>query len=351
MNSLNLISPVERLGHVLRKEPVDRPPVICIGGMMNAAVVDIMKETGQTLPEAHFDEGRMAKLALAIQESTGFENIAIPFCMTVEAEALGSRIDPGTFACEPKIASEAFASASEVEFRDIDSLLDKSRTNTVAGAARALSLKHPDLPIIAAVTGPISTAASVVDPMTFLKDLRRKKQESHRLLEYVTGFLKAYSGKLAQNGATAIGIGDPTATGEILGPQMFEEFALPYLNELIDHIQKGLGIPAIVHICGKINPVRHLAACLRASALSTDAMVNLRALKEEYPHLTTMGNLSTYILESGPTEKIARLARSLVRDGIDIVSPACGLSTSTPIENIRALTDTVKGIPLEAYRE
>jgi [methyl-Co(III) methanol-specific corrinoid protein]:coenzyme M methyltransferase len=338
---MNELNPRDRLLRVLRKEAVDRPPVICIGGMMNAAVVDIMKETGQTLPEAHFDALRMALLALAVHRSTGFENIGIPFCMTVEAEALGSRIDPGNFACEPKIASEAFASVSEVEFRDIGSMLDNSRAKVVAGAARALSSEYPHLPIVAAVTGPISTATSVVDPMTFLKELRKKGRESHRLLEYITGFLKAYCEKLAASGATVIGIGDPTATGEILGPRIFEEFALPYINDLTDHIQR-LGTPVIVHICGKINKVRHLMARLRASALSTDAMVNLRALKEEYPHLTTMGNVSTYVLESGPAEKIERLAERLLRDGIDIVAPACGLSTSTPIENIRALTDTVR---------
>jgi [methyl-Co(III) methanol-specific corrinoid protein]:coenzyme M methyltransferase len=338
---MNELTPRERLLRVLQKEPVDRPPVICIGGMMNAAVVDVMKQTGHTLPEAHFDELRMALLALAVHNATGFENIGIPFCMTVEAEALGSRIDPGTFTCEPKIRSEAFASVSEVEFRDIDFMLRNFRTKTVAGAAGALSEKYSHLPVVTAVTGPISTAASIVDPMTFLKELRKKSRESHRLLEYVTGFLKAYCEKLAASGATAIGIGDPTATGEILGPRMFEEFALPYINDLTDHIQR-LGTPVIVHICGKIGLIRHLTAGLHANALSTDAVVNLCALKAEYPHLTTMGNLSTYVLESGPVQKIERLAERLLRDGIDIVSPACGLSTSTPLENIRALTNTVK---------
>ena len=173
--------------------------------------------------------------------------------------------------------------------------------------------------------------------MTFLKELRKKGRESHHVLEYITGFLKAYCEKLAASGTTVIGIGDPTATGEILGPRIFEEFALPYINDLTDHIQR-LGTPVIVHICGKINRVRHLMARLRASALSTDAMVNLRALKEEYPDLTTMGNVSTYVLESGPAKKIKRIAERLLRDGIDILAPACGLSTSTPIENIRALT-------------
>jgi [methyl-Co(III) methanol-specific corrinoid protein]:coenzyme M methyltransferase len=81
---------------------------------------------------------------------------------------------------------------------------------------------------------------------------------------------------------------------------------------------------------------------LRTDAISTDALVNLRLLKEEFPQLTTMGNVSTFLLELGEPEKVARHTESLVRDGIDIIAPACGLSTSTKLSAIRAMTDTVK---------
>lgn len=56
-----MLTPKQRLLRVLRKEPVDRPPVICTGGMMNAAIVEIMQQTGHTLPEAHLDPQRMAE--------------------------------------------------------------------------------------------------------------------------------------------------------------------------------------------------------------------------------------------------------------------------------------------------
>ena len=85
---MSTFTPKERLLRVLRKETVDRPPVVCTGGMMNAAIVDIMRATGHTLPEAHFDPQRMADLAQDIHTHTGFENIGVPFCMTVEAELL-----------------------------------------------------------------------------------------------------------------------------------------------------------------------------------------------------------------------------------------------------------------------
>ena len=109
------LAPAERLERVLAKRSVDRPPVICPGGMMNAAVTGVMEGTdAPKLPQAHFSAENMAALAERVRAATGFENLGIPFCMTVEPEILGSRIDPGTRSCEPKIAEEAFKSCEAV---------------------------------------------------------------------------------------------------------------------------------------------------------------------------------------------------------------------------------------------
>lgn len=338
---MSSLSPKERLLRVLERKPVDRPPVICTGGMMNSAIVDVMTKTGHTLPQAHFTANSMAVLAGDVQRETGFENIGIPFCMTVEAEVLGSDIDFGSLSCEPKIARERFASVKDVVQRDPSALLDQGRIREVADAACLLSKNHPEQPVIGSITGPISTAASIVDPIRFLKELRKEREEAHRVVHYVADFLILFARTLVESGATAICIGDPTATGEILGPRMFDEYAVTYLNKLIDGIHAS-GVPVIVHICGEMKMVKPSLPQLRSDAISTDAFVNLKLLKEEYPHLTTMGNLSTILLETGDPDKIAGRTETLVRDGIDIISPACGLSTSTTLTAIRAMTDTVK---------
>jgi MtaA/CmuA family methyltransferase len=335
------LSPKERLLDTLSGKKVDRPPVICTGGMMNAAIVDVMNHTGHTLPEGHFRSDLMAELARDVQHDTGFENFGIPFCMTVEAEVLGSEIDFGSLACEPKIAREPFASTETVDFRNIRTLLDAGRIRSVAEAGLLLSRSHPDVPVIGSITGPVSTAASIVDPMSFLKELHKKRDQSHRVLDYVSDFLISFAQLLVEGGATAICIGDPTATGEILGPRLFQEYAVTYLNKVIDGIH-ATGVPVLVHICGEMRAVKPSIPQLHCDAISTDAFVNLRQLKEEYPQLTTMGNLSTFLLELGEPDKVARQTANLVRDGIDIISPACGLSTSSSLLNIQAMTSTVK---------
>ncbi|HEY3425617.1 MAG TPA: uroporphyrinogen decarboxylase family protein, partial [Negativicutes bacterium] len=255
------LTPKERLLAVLRHEVVDRPPVICPGGMMNAAIVDVMNASGHTLPAAHSDATLMAGLAAAVHQHTGFENLGVPFCMTAEAEVFGSAIDLGTFTCEPKITKELFPFAAAVTVNDIEKLLQCGRIQTIADTVRLLSEKHPTIPVIGNLTGPISTAASIIDPIPFLKDLRKNPTASHHALEYVTDFLIAFAKLLIDNGADLISIADPTATGEILGPKMFDEYAIAYLNKLIDGIHAHTSparrqTPVIVHICGNMNSVK-----------------------------------------------------------------------------------------------
>ncbi|QDR79252.1 uroporphyrinogen decarboxylase family protein [Sporomusa termitida] len=340
---MTMLTEKQRLLAALSKQPADRPPVICPGGMMNAAIVDVMNSSNQTLPAAHSDAVLMANLAYAVHNHTGFENFGLPFCMTVEAELLGSEIDLGTFTCEPKISREVFSSATQVEYKDISTILTAGRIPVVCQAASILSTEYPDIPVIGSLTGPVSTAASIIDPIPFLKDLRKNAPAAHRVFDYVTGLLIGFAHKLIDHGATVIAIGDPTATGEILGPKLFNEYAVTYINKLIAAVQHR-NVPVIVHICGNLNSVKPLIASLKANAISTDAIVNLKQLKAEFPQLTTMGNISTYLLEYGPPEKVALQARNLLAQGIDIIAPACGLSTSSALANIQAMTHTVKGI-------
>jgi MtaA/CmuA family methyltransferase len=338
---MNDYSPKERMLRVLYRQKTDRPPVICPGGMMNAAIVDIMNRTGHTLPEAHRESKLMSELAVDIHQYTGFENIGVPFCMTAEAEALGSGIDFGTLACEPKIAREVFSSVTQVVFHDPEILAGSERLARITGAIEQLARENPEVPVLGNLTGPMSTAASIVDPITILKELRKDPDNAHRVIDYVSDFLIAYARRMVEHGATAISIADPTATGEILGPKMFAEYAVRYLNKIIQAIH-GLEVPVILHICGNLGSVKHLISGVGANAISTDALVNLKRLKEEYPGLVTMGNISTYLLEWGNEEKVAEQTARLIRDGVDIIAPACGLSTATSLRNITALTAAVK---------
>jgi [methyl-Co(III) methanol-specific corrinoid protein]:coenzyme M methyltransferase len=336
----NTISPKERLNRALASLPVERPPVICPGGMMNSAIVDVMNDTGHTLPQAHNDKQLMLELAEDVSKHTGFENIGVPFCMTVEAQALGSDVDFGTLECEPKIKIEKFPNAESVEFMPKGAVAQSDRGRTVIETIYELSKRNPDVPVIGSITGPVSAAASIIDPMTFLKQLRKNRDAAHKVMDYVTDQIIEYALLCADNGADVISIADPTATGEILGPKFFDEYAVPYLNKLAQAV-KSNGKQVIIHICGDVSMVKPGLAKLDCDALSVDSVVNLKKIKDELEGRAVMGNVSTYLLQFGQEDKISETTANLVKQGIDIIAPACGLSTSTPIANINALTKTV----------
>lgn len=213
---------------------------------------------------------------------------------------------------------------------------------TVLGAIRRLSEMYPSVPVTGVVAGPLSVAASVVDPMTFFKELHKKRPEAHQAVDRLSRLITSFALMMLEAGASVITIADPSASGEILGPVLFKEYAVTYLNRVVDAVHK-FHAPVIVHICGDMNSVRHLIGSIRADAVSVDAMVNLARLKHDFPEITTMGNISTQLLRSGPTDRIMKMAEKLIADNVDIIAPACGLDIHTPLKSIRAFTDRVKG--------
>jgi [methyl-Co(III) methanol-specific corrinoid protein]:coenzyme M methyltransferase len=135
-------------------------------------------------------------------------------------------------------------------------------------------------------------------------------------------------------------IADPSATGELIGRRAFEEFVLPYLNEMTDHYRQRYGKPSIVHICGDVKSLGTVLQQLTAEAVSVDSVVGIPQLRALASGKVTMGNISTYLLEFGEPEKLARVSAQCLSQGVDILAPACGISPRTPIRNILAVAAT-----------
>jgi len=138
-----------------------------------------------------------------------------------------------------------------------------------------------------------------------------------------------------------IAISDPSGTGEILGPKFFEEYAVKYLNMLLDGIkdqEKG----TIVHICGQMRSVYEQIDKVHSDALSFDAIVPLKEARKNLQDRVLMGNVSTFALEFGDEERVQKLTKFCVQSGSDIISPACGLGTKSPLANIQAILKTLK---------
>ena len=331
-----------RLRRALARQDTDRPPCICPGGMMNMVTRELMERAGLSWPHGHTDPARMARLARAAYDAGCFENYGLPFCMTVEAEALGAGVDLGDMRSEPRVARYAIDS-----LECWDSLppcdVGAGRMGVAAEAVARLREETRAVPIIGNLTGPMSLAGSLIDPVLLYKGLRRSPGQAQAFLEHVADVILAFGLRLLAAGADVIALSDPSGTGEILGPRLFAAYEVPLLNRIL----RGLRAAApdaglIVHICGKMHTVFALLAGIDADALSFDAVVSLKKARAHLPRTAVMGNVSTFVLETGSPEKVAALTRHCLRSGTDIVSPACGMGNASPLANIRAILQTVR---------
>lgn len=309
---------------------------------MNMAVTEVMRTVGEEWPRAHVDAGSMARLVLGMADLGGIENLGTPFCMTIEAEAMGAGVDLGTAETEPRVTSyviDDLAAIDSVQRFDAQGC----RALIAAEATRMLVAARPDLPTIASLTGPISLATSLIEPLVFYRAMRKDRQAAHSLLELSADAAIALGDLLIDAGADTACIADPSGTGELIGARAFEEFVLPHLNRIVDHFSER-GVPSIVHICGDITALNGVLPDVAAPCISIDSNVSLETLRALAPAHLTMGNVSTYLLEYGRPETLRNVAESRMSSGIDIVAPACGIGPRTPLANIRAIAEAVSRV-------
>jgi len=334
----------ERLLAILDGETVDRAAVICPGGMMNAATTAVLTKIGKNV---HADSRAMAEAAAEVRRSTGFENFGAPFCMTAEAECLRSRVDLGSEVVEPCVAEYGLRSLAEAAEL---ALPDPGRDGRLPVILEALSiLARQDgggVPVIGNLTGPISLATSALDPLLFFRLMGKDPKGVHLFLEFVSEFLVEFARAQISAGADVISIADPSATGEILGRSLFHEFAAPYLARLVGAIRQT-GARAILHICGDTSLLFEELNGIHGTAFSFDSVVSMKKARTKIVGAPLMGNLNTQLLHQSTPERVTKAVGRLIEQKVEIISPACGLSMQTPLENLKAMTDTAKAP--EAY--
>ena len=336
-----MLSYKERLFKAAKGGGVDRPPCICPGGMMNAIEQDIMIKSGCAWPESHSNPDKMAELALSLYLAGGFENCGVPFCMTVEAEAMGAIVDMGDMDAEPHVVKSALNSTQDyAKLKNLD--LNSGRVKTVLDAIKIIKQRDNTVPVIGNITGPISAAGQLVDMAKLLIDMRKSPETCHKFIELVTQNLIKFAAAQIEAGADVICIAEPSGTGEILGAELFRNFTVKYLNNILESLSEFKDIIKIVHICGRLKSVYNELANLKCDVFSMDSAVDLKLLHEYMPNHRLMGNVSTHAIGTMPEAKVIDLTQTAIARGADIVAPACGLPVSTPLDNIRGMVKAVR---------
>ncbi len=330
----------ERLISILKREPTDRRTFISPGGTMSMGTTEVMEKTGCYLPEAHSDAEKMAKLAMAANRLTSAENIGIPFCTTVEAEAMGTTVDLGTKEDRPSVVAHAIENIDDLGgLSPID--INSGRTKVCVEAIKIIKQRVSDVPIIANLVGPVTLATLLVESAIFSNAIQNNKDAAHKLLKFSAENLIGFSDAMLEAGADIVCVSETSAAFKTIDRTDFEEFVLPYINETTDHFRNTFGALSIVYLCGDIVKFGDALSNIAAEAIGFDSTVDVKAIKGLAKCKAIMGNVSTELLEREEPNAVFRAGMQSLIGGVDILAPSCSVSLKTPIANTRSLIRAV----------
>lgn len=202
---------------------------------------------GITFPRAHTDRYIMALLAEELRKHKKDRICRVPFCVTVEAEAMGAKINLGNEKTGPMVESYLFNSVEDLQaLREID--LEAGRIKEVLECVSILNKQ--DKIVVLSVEGPFTIASSLVDPAVLFKGLRKNKAIVDNFFKIIEKSIVNYMRKGIEKGARIISYADPVGSKSIVGPKLYKEVSGPISYNILKSIENDLqGV--IVHLCGQ----------------------------------------------------------------------------------------------------
>jgi uroporphyrinogen-III decarboxylase len=219
----------------------------CEGDNLEIIPDSIADNTGITFPRAHTENALMCLLAKELKNHKKDSICRVPFCVTVEAEALGGNIKLGDMKIGPRVDQYAFATIEELEsIKNID--FNKGRIKEVLEATQKLNDEGECVAL--SVEGPFTILSSIIDPMVFYKGIRKNKEKIEEFLKVLEDNIVNYIIEGIKRGAKIISYGDPVGSLDIVGPKVYEQYSGKITYNILKRVEPYLE-NSIIHLCGK----------------------------------------------------------------------------------------------------
>ena len=325
---------------ILRMLDRERTGEVFCSSMVTSVTWDQMNALDVYWPDAHTDPDLMVKLAESQYTLLGFQSVRSGFDTGLEAEAFGADLNMGSKDSNVYIKKPAFDDPDS--FNVPPNLFESGRFPVHFKALSILSEKYRDeVPIYALILAPLTLMGNLFGVEKTMRWSIKEPMLFQRLLEQVSDVVARYGNLLIETGADALALGDPTASGNLIGPRIFKKFLIPIYRKLSEEIKGRI----ILHICGDttlfLDSILETGFC----AFSFEGpAVEVKKTKEIIgDRMALFGNIPTVeVLMSGTVDDVKSAVLKAIDEGIDSVVPACALPLQTPIRNAQTMSETVK---------
>ena len=133
---------------------------ICVSDQLEEIPESIVKNSGLIFPDVHSKAEYIVELSKGLKKYKNDILCRLPFCNTVEAEALGGNIKLGDAKTGPRVESYAYNSLDELlEIGEID-----FKSRRIAEVLKAVQiLRDQDETVVLNVEGPFTIITSLID--------------------------------------------------------------------------------------------------------------------------------------------------------------------------------------------
>ncbi len=210
---------------------------------------EVTEGLGLEFPDAYLHRDTMAKLAVAVKEHDGAGFALLPFCRTVEVEAMGANVNMGNANTGPR-AGEPICSTPEEVLALPEYDLSQGRIREVLEACRLL--KEQGETVCLEITGPWTQIQNIMDSRKVFKLYRKQPEAMAQALNSLADRLLPYVEAAYEAGVDIITYSDSAGTLNILGPKLMaqttREVTYPFVKKLDELIDGRM----VIQMCPKI---------------------------------------------------------------------------------------------------
>jgi uroporphyrinogen decarboxylase len=193
---------------------------------------------------------------------------------------------------------------------------------------------------------PFSLATMVRTPVNFMMDLMLDEENAIILLKYCTDITKQMIQLMATTGADMVSNGDSPAGPDMISPDMYRKFALPYEQEIVNEAH-ACHKPYLLHICGNTDLILEDIADLDLDAVELDYKTSIDKIHETmHDKCTLFGTVDpSGVITYGSVKEVEQKTLELLKiyRGFPrlVVNAGCAIPKEAPHENIKRFVDTV----------
>lgn len=328
----------------MRGEPRDRVPVVPLVGQAGATYF------GVTIREHAHDPELLARCQVECARRLGYDGIYISADTWVNAEAVGF---PHIEHPEDAPAQGHGTWIESVEQIDDLGLPDPKRSGRwpvmVEAVRHAARMAGDELLIVGNFDqSPFDLACQLRGIERFMMDLVEAPEFAHRLLAFSADAVTPYAVALGEAGAHVLNTGDSAASGSLVGPKIYAEFAFPYEKRVFDAIRAAVDVPVTLHICGDSSTCLDRMIETGAAGIEIDYQVDLAVARRICDEkVTVIGNVNPVDpVMRGTPEQVKASCRECLEafrgSNRFILATGCAVSPLTPEANLIAMVEAAR---------